>query len=124
MTNKIRLLAVVPLVLLGCSSQPQIAGDYGCKLKFKLTDRSTPISLLSISSSKIHLKLGKDNSFAMSIKDSPALLGTYEVDSEEIRFQTAPDRTDSFKITEQSDTSLVLGESKIVCVPKAAEGGD
>lgn len=122
--SNIRLLAVVPLLLLGCASQPTVAGTYSCNLNFKLSDRSTPISRLSVYSSQIELKLGKDNSFAMSIDGSPELLGTYQVDAEEIHFQTAPDRTDSLAITEQSETSLVLGENKIACVPQAAEGDE
>lgn len=122
--SNIRLLAGVPLLLLGCASQPTVAGTYSCNLNFKLSDRSTPISRLSVYSSQIELKLGKDNSFAMSIDGSPELLGTYQVDAEEIHFQTAPDRTDSLTITEQSETSLVLGENKIACIPQSAEGDE
>lgn len=124
MTTRKRLLAAAPLMLLGCSSQPTIAGDYSCNLNFKLSDRSTPISRLSVSSSQLELRLGKDQSFAMSIEGSPALLGTFEVDSEEIHFQTDPDRTDSFTITEQSETSLIFGENKLACVPQGTERGE
>ena len=124
MPTKIRLLLAVPLILLGCSSQPTIAGVYSCNLNFKLSDRSTPISRLIGYGSQIEMRLGEDKSYAMSIEGSPALLGTYEVDAEEIHFQTASDRTDSLAITKQRETSLVLGDNKIICVPKDAEGGE